>query len=297
MLDRFLSYCRSVKNVSPLTITSYERDIHTFFAYLDQQGIAEEDVDSKTVRGFLAQLSRRNLSVSTINRTISALRSFYTYQVMYEKRAVNPFSRTKNLKRQEYLPDFLFEEEINALIELPETSFLGTRDRLILELLYSTGCRVQELVSINLSDIDFREKTIRIIGKGRKERLVFIGRNASSALQKYLAIREQHVDSRNPDAVRSLFINHRGTRLTARGVFYLIRKYSMQLGTQKKVSPHTFRHTFATHVLDNGADIRVVQELLGHASLSTTQVYTHVGMDRLKKIYDQAHPHAKEKGR
>jgi integrase/recombinase XerC/integrase/recombinase XerD len=260
---------------------------------LNRSGVTEEEIDHKTVRGFLAELSRAGHSVSTINRMLSALRSYFEYQVKYEKRSDNPFSRIRSLKKEDYLPDFFFEKEIGALIDLPSDDFLGTRDRLILELLYSTGCRVQELVSIDIKDVGFKERSIRIVGKGRKERMVFIGAKAFSALEAYMRIREQYIDTRDPDATNALFLNNRGRRITVRGVFYIIRKYSATLALPKKISPHTFRHTFATHILDHGADIRVVQELLGHASLSTTQVYTHLGIERLKKIYEQAHPHAK----
>jgi integrase/recombinase XerC/integrase/recombinase XerD len=226
---------------------------------------------------------------------LSALRRYFEYQVRYEKRATNPFAAVRSLKRDQRLPDFFFEEEMEQLLALPDESFLGKRDRAILELLYSTGCRVAELVSINISGLNYKRQSIRIVGKGNKERFVFIGREAMRALDAYLLVREEHVDRNDPDAVQALFINSRGGRITTRGVFYIIRKYIEMAGVPKKVGPHTFRHSFATHVLDRGADIRAVQELLGHSSLSTTQVYTHLGLDRLKKIYRKAHPHARKR--
>ena len=292
MLEQFLSYIKSVKNLSVETVRSYRQDVKKFLTFLAEEGIREEEVDKQTVRGFLAYLSRADLSVTTVNRMLSALRGFYSFQVRYHNREYNPFETVRSFKKKNHLPDFLFIDEIETLVGLPDDTFTGARDRLLLELLYSTGCRISEVVSINVSAVNMKERTIRVRGKGDKERFVFIGEKAYRALRAYLPLRKQHMKT-DTGEINALFSNHHGRRLTARGASFLLQKYTDKLGSGKKISPHTFRHTFATHVLDAGADIRVVQELLGHASLSTTQVYTHLGVERLKQIYDQAHPHAK----
>jgi len=292
MLERFLSYIKSVKNLSPETVRSYRQDVQKFLTFLAEEGLREEEVDKQTARSFLAYLSRAELSVATVNRILSALRSYYAFQVRYHNRENNPFETVKSLKKDKHLPDFLFKEEIETLVDLPDGSFTGSRDRLLLELLYSTGCRISEAVAINVSAINMKERIIRVRGKGNKERFVFLGEKAFRALHDYLSLRRQHLKTDTGDA-NALFLNHHGHRLTSRGAAFILKKYNDRLSSGKKISPHTFRHTFATHVLDAGADIRVVQELLGHASLSTTQVYTHLGVERLKRIYNEAHPHAK----
>jgi integrase/recombinase XerC/integrase/recombinase XerD len=185
------------------------------------------------------------------------------------------------------------EKEIVKLLSMPDDTYAGTRDRAILELLYSTGCRVAEVHSMNLRDVVRGKKAVRVRGKGGKERYVFLGGPAREALGLYIGQRKNHVRTEDPDAVRALFLNLKGGRLTQRGIALIIEKYLVNSGISKRVSPHTFRHSFATHLIDHGADIRMVQEMLGHSSVSTTQIYTHVGLEKLKKVYREAHPHGK----
>ncbi|MDC7124029.1 MAG: tyrosine-type recombinase/integrase, partial [Spirochaetales bacterium] len=220
---------------------------------------------------------------------------YYKWLLLQGYIGFNPFDNIRSLKKQHKLPDYLFEKEIDALIALTGTGFTGIRDRFILELLYSTGCRVSEAVSINISDIDFKDHAIKVSGKGQKERIVFLGKRAMNCLEEYLALRNIRADKDDPDAVNALLLNFRGARITQRGIAGIIEKYVSKSGIVKNVSPHTFRHSFATHLVEHGADIRVVQEMLGHESLSTTQIYTHMGIERLRDVYNQAHPHAEAK--
>ncbi len=295
MLERFLSYSKSVRSLSEATVSAYRKDILKFLSYIKNQKINEEKINLSVARSYIAHLSKSGLSVETINRSLSALKRFYDYQVRYHGLKVNPFENIRSLKRNRKLPNFFFQHEMENLLSLPGEGFEGSRDRLLLEVLYSTGCRISELTGINISSIDIRNGIIRVLGKGKKERFVFLGPPALKSLREYLNFRKERLCCDDPDAGRALFLNSRGTRLTNRGAFYIIMKYIERAGMIKKASPHTFRHTFATHVLDRGADIRVVQEMLGHTKLSTTQIYTHIGVEKLKKIYRKAHPHAKRR--
>jgi site-specific recombinase XerD len=220
--------------------------------------------------------------------------------------AANPFAEVRGLRTPKRLPSFLFEDEMARLVDLPETAAAGRaspdrgsddgfwrlRDHTVLEVLYSTGCRVSELVALDLADLDLGTGTARVTGKGDKERNVFLGGSALACLREYLLKRTGRAAG-DADSAAALFLNQRGRRITDRGVRFILAGWLAQAGLGKRVTPHTFRHSFATHLLDRGADIRAVQELLGHASLSTTQVYTHVGLERLKKVYRRAHPHAR----
>lgn len=294
-IQRFLDYCRSVKGLSELTVEAYARDTGRFFEYTRGLGIDPPDINEKTARGFMAELSKEGKSPATINRTLSSLKRYFSWKIRYDGSEINPFAGIKGLKNPRTLPDFFFENEIKNLLSLPGDDFWGNRDRAILELLYSTGCRISELVGIEITDISFSDRSIRVKGKGDKERFVFLGIAAMNALREYLSKKNSYIDKDQVDAAAALFINYKGRRISQRGVFDIIRKYAGQLGLEKHISPHTFRHTFATHLINRGADIRMVQEMLGHSSLSTTQIYTHMGVARLKKIYSDAHPHAQRK--
>jgi site-specific recombinase XerD len=234
---------------------------------------------------------------------VSGVRGWYRFLERRGQVALNPFAEIHSLRTEKRLPSFLFEEEMARLVEMPSREpcadgeeFWKLRDRAVLETLYSTGCRISELVSLDLHDVDLKNRTARVLGKGQKERNLFLGAAALEALRVYMGLRGFHArPAAGPagDAGRALFINQRGHRITDRGVRFILGEYLSRANLGKRVTPHTFRHSFATHLLDRGADIRAVQELLGHASLSTTQVYTHVGMERLKKVYRKAHPHAR----
>ncbi|MBN2051254.1 MAG: tyrosine recombinase XerC [Spirochaetales bacterium] len=294
-IDDYLQYLKGVRHLSEHTVRSYRNDLLRFFTYLEREGVTAEDADQGTARGFISDLAFEGLSPVSVNRARSTLRGYYRFLIKTGFMRTNPFETVRGLKTAKALPSFLFEGDMNRLTELPGSDPRGLRDRCILEMLYSTGCRVSELRGIDMADISMKDKTIRVLGKGRKQRFVFLGKQAFDALTEYLPVRSAWAGKNRDNPPKALFLNTRGRRLTQRGIAWLIASYAEKLTLPGKISPHTFRHSFATHLLNKGADIRVVQELLGHASLSTTQVYTHLGIDRLKKIYAQAHPHAGEK--
>ena len=292
MLDEYVRYMRSVRGLSERTIESYRADVSGYLCFLESRGLLIDEADSKTGRAYVAELSRSRKNAASVNRKISALRSFYRYLLHNQLCIVNPFDSVSSLKRGRPLPEVFFPNELSQLLEDEPRGFSGFRDRLILEMLYSTGCRASELVGMNLGDIDRRERTILVRGKGDKERFVFVGSRAFDALMDYLPYRKAKADPVDLDSQQALILNARGKRLTRRGLAVIVEKWVNRQGIQKQVSPHTFRHSFATHVLDGGASIKAVQDLLGHASLSTTQMYTHLGIERLRSIYAAAHPHA-----
>jgi integrase/recombinase XerC len=295
-LNDFSRFLSVEKNASSCTLKDYLSDLESFFAFAFQNskgGIDFSAVDSLFIRSYLAFLNENKYSRRTIARKISALRSFSKYLVREKKISSNPFAKVKTPKLDRRLPVFLDEREMDGLFSLPEDDELGRRDAAVLEALYATGCRVSELVSLTLSAVDLSNKYVLLHGKGDKDRIVPIGTKAVRALKRYLAftrmelINRYHVPSHD-----ILFVNNRGTALTDRSVRRIIEKYIKILALRKKVSPHTIRHTFATHLLNHGADLRCVQELLGHANLSTTQIYTHVSTERLTSVYEQHHPRA-----
>ncbi len=286
----YISYLRSVRNLSEATVIAYRKDLEAFMDF--SNAIAEEEQDETVrIREYIAHLTRMDAAVSTVNRKLSSLKGFYRFEVKQGKRAVNPVNTLRSLKSGKVLPDFLFKEEIDELLDIAGDDFIALRDRLIIQLLYSTGCRVGELSGIRVQDINFAKGSILVHGKGSKDRLVFIGKRAEAALSNYLPVYREKLRTLGKTGNTPLLVNMKGERLSERGISYIIQNRVSEKHMYKHVSPHTFRHSFATHILDAGADIRVVQELLGHASLSTTQVYTHLGLGRLKQIYSQAHPH------
>lgn len=304
MRNAYLLYLGSVRHLSPHTVESYGKDLEKYEAYLDTNGVGAEGAGVADARGFVAWLTSQGLSPRSINRMVSGVRGWYRFLERRGEVSANPFAEIRSLRTEKRLPSFLFEDEMARLVEMPSREpcpdreeFWKLRDRAVLETLYSTGCRISELVSLDLHDVDLKNRTARVMGKGQKERNLFLGATAVEALRSYMALRSFHVRPSAPDqgndSTRALFLNQRGGRVTDRGVRFILGEYLSRANLGKRVTPHTFRHSFATHLLDRGADIRAVQELLGHASLSTTQVYTHVGMEKLKKVYRRAHPHAR----
>ena len=292
-----MKYLQHVRRLSANTIAAYRRDIDSLRAYLRRSGLPEADLPESAVRGFVAECSRKGLSPRSLNRVLSALRGYYRFRQKVAHDAANPFRSVRSLRTDKPLPSFLFEDEVAGLLDRDSMDFWQLRDRLILEILYSTGCRVSELTAIELANLAPKDGSLRVLGKGGKERLVFLGPQARELLREYLLRRKamlgQIPGSRDE---RALLLNRRGGRLTPRGVQELLKKVVREAALHKPVSPHTFRHSFATHILNRGADIRVVQELLGHASLSTTQVYTHLDVEGLRRVYEKAHPHARAGG-
>jgi len=288
----FLNYLKHEKNVSPHTERSYLSDLEQFYDFLGERELAA--ADHQMLRQFIAHLLKLGVGKASIARKLSALRAYYKYLNRQGIMETNPAKLVATPRREKRLPAVLTADDAQRLMEAPSAGDSGegddlARDRAILETLYSTGIRVSELIGINREDIDNNERLVRIRGKGRKERIVPIGRKALEAIDAYAADRGTGAD---PAAV---FTGPGGKRLTARTVQRILAKYKKQLGLTQKASPHTLRHSFATHMLESGADLRSIQELLGHASLSTTQRYTHVNLDSLMEVYDKAHPKARKK--
>jgi integrase/recombinase XerC len=288
LIEKFLRYLEIEKNSSSHTVLNYKIDLAEFSKFLQDKPIS--DVDYLTLRKYLAHLKEINLNNRTISRKLSCLRSFYKFLFREGLIKNNPVVMLSSPKQEKILPKFLTEEEAVKLIEAPATdTLLGLRDRAIFEALYSTGMRVSELVSLNIDNIDFIGSTVKVLGKGKKERLLPIGDRALEAINQYLSERNSQ---RKKKETETLFLNKNNTRLSDRGVRKIIHKYITKLSLRSGVSPHTMRHSFATHLLNRGADLRSVQELLGHANLSTTQIYTHLTTEKLKSIYNKAHPRA-----
>ena len=290
-IEEFLKYLDIEKNYSSNTITGYEEDLKEYFKYLEKEKKDILKTDYKFVRSYLTYMFDLKYSKKTISRHISTLRSFYKYLLSENIINKNPMILISNHKLDKKLPNFLYYDELEILLNIPDKStVLGIRDSLILELLYSTGIRVSELINIKLNDINFSDKKILILGKGNKERYVLYGNTLSEVLDLYLKNSRSKL---NKDS-EYLILNKNGDRITDRGVRYIINNIIKKGEVKYHVSPHTLRHTFATHMLENGADLKSVQELLGHSSLSTTQVYTHVTNERLRNVYLNTHPRAKK---
>ncbi len=287
----YLSYLRTAKNLSDNSIRAYTHDLEVFSSFLDAEKLNFADLDSKKVRNFVGNLGRKKLKESSINRIISSIKSFYKYCIRYDILKINPFSHVRSISNSRKIPDVLSFAEIGKMIETADNSFLGIRDKVILEMLYSTGCRVSELTELKVKDIDINKRMALVNGKGGKQRWVFLTKGTADELSSYLPLRAQYYNDSGKSENGSLVLNRNGKSISTRGIRYIIDKYIRAIGVTKHVSPHTFRHTFATHMLNNGAGIRIVQDMLGHSSISTTQVYTHIGMDRLKDVYRVAHPH------
>lgn len=286
-VDNFIESLKSERNFSEHTIVNYRLDLMQFLSFIEKNKLPLFSIDRSSARSALYQLESQKYSRRSLARKISAIRSFFRWLMREGKTKANPFDLISTPKLQKKLPNFLYQEEIEKLLSVQDLKkLLGKRDHAILELLYSSGIRVSEAIKLNLSDIDFDSGEIRVFGKGRKERIVLIGKFAISAIKDYLM-------EKGKGQNRAIFLNKRGERLTERSVERMIKIYAKKAGIEKPITPHTLRHTFATHLLSNGADLRTVQELLGHSSLSTTQVYTHVTKEKLKSVYDLAHPRAK----
>jgi integrase/recombinase XerC len=291
VFNRYIAYLEAERNVSAYTVRNYTNDLMEFFAFVKDKGITTlKDVNKQTLRAYLSQLMEQKYAKSSIARKLSAIRSFYRYLMREELVSASPAATTVSPKLDKRLPAFLTVEEAKRLVESPDISQpQGQRDRALLELLYASGMRVSELVNINMEQINLATNEIRVWGKGSKERVVLIGEPAAQALQNYISEgRRQMLAGKKNNA---LFVNRYGERILARRVQKILMKYARNIN--KKVHPHILRHTFATHLLDGGADLKVVQELLGHADLSSTQIYTHVTQSRARKIYLSAHPLAR----
>ncbi|MFQ5721633.1 MAG: tyrosine recombinase XerC [Candidatus Aminicenantales bacterium] len=289
-LHKFLDFLRYERNASPYTIASYRRDLNQLKNYLKQKRISLRDLDNITLRGFLSSLFQRGNKKSTVARKLASTRSFLQYCLQKGWLEDNPAQVVATPKQGKNVPSFLSEEEMAHFLDLPKKpkNVLDYRDRALLELLYATGIRVGELVGMNVEDINFSQRLIRVRGKGKKERLLPFGRKAASSLRDYLNWRILINQGRIEE--EALFLNFRGRRLSSRSVERIVDKYIKRAALRRKISPHSLRHSFASHLLSRGADLRVIQELLGHESLATTQKYTHIDLKQLLQVYRKSHP-------
>lgn len=289
-IEEFLNYLGTERNASPHTLDGYGSDLEMFRRFVagEEADPSVESVTHLTIRKYLSLLHRDHRK-SSIGRQLAAIRALYKYLLREGKVRKNPAELVSTPKKEKKVPFHLNIDEVTALVEAPrDRDLLAMRDRVIMETLYSCGIRVSELTGLNVRDLDLEKGMVRVLGKGRKERIVPLGRHACSCVAAYLS-------ARNEPALESpLLLNARGGRLTSRSVARIVDKYIVRIAAMKKISPHTLRHTFATHMLEGGADLRAIQELLGHASLSTTQKYTHVSIDKLMEVYDKAHPKARK---
>jgi integrase/recombinase XerC len=303
LLTQFLEHLRYERNVSEHTLRNYQSDLEQFIDHLAPANPKNgkrnfpslADIDHITIREWLATLHTAQKKKSSIARKLAALRTFFQFLVREGLVEQNPAKLVATPRQEKKLPKHLSIEDAIKFIETPDTDTeLGKRDRAMLELMYATGVRVAELTKMNIGHIDFRNRLIRVTGKRRKERIVPFGEPALDALRSYLDVREGFLNNapiseREPEA---LFLNYQGTRITTRSVGRMVDKYIRVCAGKYDISPHALRHSFATHLLDSGADLRDIQELLGHARLSSTQIYTHVSMEKLIQVYDKAHPKA-----
>ena len=288
-LSEFLDYLRYERNASVHTISGYRRDLTQFIDYIGERGVSFRKVDNIQIRGFMAQLHERRLKKSSTARKLAAIRSFFQFGVKKKWIAENPAKVVATPRQEKHVPSFLSEEETVHLLDVPPSKKpIDLRDKAILELLYASGIRVSELVGINQEDANLGERMIRVRGKGKKERLIPFGRMAGEHLAIYLKVRPGLVQDRIGE--KAMFLNYRGRRITPRSVERMVDKYIRLTAVKRKISPHSLRHSFASHLLSRGADLRVIQELLGHESLATTQKYTHLNLGRLMDVYRKSHP-------
>jgi len=288
-VDAFLLHLSADKGLSAKTVESYAHDLGQFCGFCNEsRPIAE--ISRTDLRSFLAYLYQRGYAKSSVARKISCLRSFFGFLLREQVVTDNPAGQILLPRRKKSLPTFLHPPDMERLLDSPQETRLEMRDRALLELLYATGCRVSEMAGLTLGAVDWYSRTLRVVGKGDKERQVPFGRTAADSLREYLEkVRPKLLAH---DNIKHVFLNYRGSPLSERGVGRILDKYVARASLPEATTPHSLRHSFATHLLDNGADLRTVQELLGHSSVSTTQIYTHVTSERIKSVYNKAHPRA-----
>ncbi|NMC21239.1 MAG: tyrosine recombinase XerC [Thermogutta sp.] len=293
---RFLRYLAAERDASPLTIKSYREDLTALWEYMNEAAggpVSPDRITVSDLRGYVAAMHEADYAAGTIARRLASLRSFFRFGMREGWVNDNPAKPLRNPRKPRNLPHVLSTEEIGRLLQAPPANDpMGLRDRAILETMYSAGLRISETVGLNDADLDLNEGIVRVRGKGKRERLAPLGSYAARAVRRWLQVRRLH-PSLSESMDRPLFVNRFGRRLTTRSVARMLEKYLRQTGLDRRTTPHTLRHSFATHLLDRGADIRSVQELLGHKSLVTTQIYTHVSTAGLRAVYEKAHPRAR----
>ncbi len=293
-IKEFMKYLTNEKRYPQTTVSSYERDIKIYKDFINENKINYITIKKDEIRTFLKYLDEQNYSKTTISRILSTLRHLYAYLVQNKVIEVNQFKLIRNPKKEKKLPNFLQQDELDKIFDIiPLDTSLGIRNRCIIELLYATGLRVSELTNLNIDDIDMHTKEIRVLGKGNKERIVYFGEYALKYLNLY--IDESRPTLLDKNKSKALLINNNGEPLSSRGVEMVVDDIVKKAALKHNISPHVLRHTFATDLLNNGADLKSVQELLGHSSLSTTQIYTHITNDRLRSVYLKSFPRQKEK--
>ena len=297
-IQSFKIYLEEEKDFSGHTVRNYLSDLQQFYGFLEEKNIGGDikNIDSFTIRAFLRFLMEKKNNKTSIGRKLATLRAFFKFMCREGHLKKNPALEVTTPKKGKGVPFFLTVDETTCLLNMNSGGgFAGARDLAIIELLYATGMRAGEIVLLDFNDIDFSLSLIRVKGKGKKERIVLFGKKAREALERYAELRNSIIDkNKNISADDDpIFVNQRGGRLSTRTIQRIVNRLVERSGIKKKVGPHKLRHTFATHLLNSGVDLRVIQELLGHVSLSTTQKYTHVGIDKLMEVYDRAHPRAK----
>ena len=297
----YLEYLRVVRGVSSRTFGAYGSDLSSFTSYCENHGLRPETADSVEVKNFIADLSAEGIASVSVNRALSSIRGFYRWMLRFGYRTDDPSAQLKNLKTPKTLPAFLYEKEMAQFSELPDTAGIlwPERDKALILVMYSAGLRISELVGLSVRNVEPDLAGARIIGKGDRERQVFFSEEAVSALAAYLPLRTERIKkagSKGAAALGNLFVNRKGSPISVPGVRWIISRYAEYSGLQKNIHPHSLRHSFATHLVNSGCNVRVVQELLGHASISTTQRYTHVDVEHLKKVYADSHPRGRKSG-
>lgn len=294
-IAQYLKFLRNERNYSEHTISSYRTDLFQFDSFLESRNNATDlnNLSKRTFRAYLAGLAAEGMKARSINRKLACLRSFFKYLIKIDEIDRNPLANLFSLKMEKKLPNTLSFDSISEVLSMPdENTPMELRDKVIIELFYDTGMRRGELANLNVSDINLYNNLVKVKGKGSKERLLPLGKIAAKTVKKYLQKRSELLTDLNDKYIDALLINKNGNRLSNRGIGFVANKWLSKVAETGKTNPHILRHSFATHLLDEGADLMAVKELLGHSSLSTTQIYTHVTVERLKKIYRQAHPRA-----
>lgn len=287
-IDEFLSYLKIDKKYSINTINAYKNDLEKYYRFMQSKNKNIDNITKKEIEGYLKYLNEEKLSMSTISHNISTIRSFYKFLAIDKNLKNSPIELIELPKLKKRIPKVLSEEDINKLLTIKCNNNFDIRNKAMLELMYSTGVRVSELVNLTIYDIDLTEDIIKVFGKGSKERIVPLGDMALESLKDYLKIRKEMLKKESTDY---LFLNNHGKKLTRQGFFKIIKNIAREKGIKTEFSPHTLRHSFASHLLKYGADLRSIQELLGHSDLSTTQIYTHIENDTKKEVYHKSHPH------
>lgn len=296
LTDAVSEYLHSLhlRQASPHTQSNYQRDLNAFLVYCEKFNLTHaEQIKVQTIRQYIATRHRHQISPKTLQRNLSSLRSFFQFLIKRKEIALNPAQGVQAPKAQRKLPHTLDADQTAHLVEIDNTTDIGTRDKAILELFYSSGLRLTELVNSDLGNYDPQDATLRVLGKGNKERVVPVGKQARNAISQWLVVRQKWL--LNTDDQQALFITRKGDRLKQRAIQLRLKRWGIVQGSDRPIHPHMLRHSFASHMLESSGDLRAVQELLGHADISTTQIYTHLDFQHLANVYDQAHPRAKKK--